>query len=152
MKKLTDKYELPENSLMQWKEAIMKVVIGKVDEIKTRYKPQQVKPVLKDKIVVDYLNQIHSKFVLVPIDKAANNIAIICKRFYIEKLLHEIGLLNTLRALIVAGIKCCAINFWGTNFCDFGSKSQKLVPQMFPNSFNRKNKFRKISHFFQLQK
>ena len=50
---------------------------------------------MKDKIFVDYLNQIHSKFVLVPIDKAANNIAIIFKRFYIEKLLFEIGLLNT---------------------------------------------------------
>ena len=73
----------------------MKVAIGKVDEIKTRCKPQQVRPVLKDKLIVDYLNQIHSKFVLVPIDKAANDIAIICKRFYIEKLLLEIGLLNT---------------------------------------------------------
>ena len=40
------------------------------------------------------------------------------------------------------------INFWGTNFCDFGPKSKKLVPQMFPNSSNRKNKFRKISLFF----
>ena len=33
------------------------------------------------------------------------------------------------------------INFCGTNFCDFGPKSQKLVPQMFPNFSNRKNKF-----------
>ena len=50
---------------------------------------------MKDKIVVDYLNQIHSKYGFVPIDKAANNTAIICKRFYIEKLLLEIRLLNT---------------------------------------------------------
>ena len=57
-----------------------------------------------------------------------------------------------LRALIFEGIKCCDINFCGTNFCDFGPKSQKLVPQMFPNSSNRKNKFRKISHFIQSQK
>ena len=94
MKYLTDNYELSENSIIQWKEAIMKVVIGKVDEIKTRCKPQQVKPVLNDKIVGDYLYQFHSKFVLVPIDKAANNKAIVCKCFYIEKLLLEIGLLN----------------------------------------------------------
>ena len=56
------------------------------------YTPQQVKPVLHDKIVVDYLNQIHSKFVLVPNYKAENNIAIICKRFYIEKLLVFLAL------------------------------------------------------------
>ena len=34
----------------------------------------------------------------------------------------------------------------------YSPKSQKLVPQMFPNSSNRKNKFRKIFHFFQSQK
>ena len=45
------------------------------------------------------------------------------------------------------GIKCC-----GNNFCDFGPKSQNIVPQTFPNSSNRKNKFRKISHFIQAQK
>ena len=61
------------------------------------------------------------------------------------------GKSSTLRALIFAGIKCCGINFCGTNFCDFDPKSQKLVPQMFPNSSNRKNKFRKISHFIQSQ-
>ena len=32
-----------------------------------------------------------SKFVVVPIDKAANNVALICKRYYIQKLLNEVG-------------------------------------------------------------
>ena len=31
------------------------------------------------------------KFVFVPIDKAGNNIAIICKRYYVEVILKEIG-------------------------------------------------------------
>ena len=38
----------------------------------------------------------HKHFVLVPIDKAANNIAIICKRFYVEVILKEIGVLGEL--------------------------------------------------------
>ena len=38
-----------------------------------------------------YLEKLHREFVLVPIDKAANNIAIICKRHYIEVILKEIG-------------------------------------------------------------
>ena len=59
---------------------------------------------------------------------------------------------TTLRALIFAGIKCCGINFCGTNFCNFGPKSQKLVPQMFPNSSNHKNKFRKNFSFFSIAK
>ena len=30
-----------------------------------------------------------------PMDKAANNIAIICKKYYVQILLKELGLLNT---------------------------------------------------------
>ena len=30
-----------------------------------------------------------------PIDKAANNIAFICKKYYVQVLLKELGLLNT---------------------------------------------------------
>ena len=36
-----------------------------------------------------------SKFVLVPIDKASNNIAFICKRFYAQVLLEELGLMGS---------------------------------------------------------
>ena len=91
---LKERYKLPENSLVLWKETIMKIVRNKKDEVIAQCEPQQVKPILKDEIVASYLNEMHSKFVLVPIDKASNNIAIICKRFYIEKLLLEIGLLK----------------------------------------------------------
>lgn len=31
---------------------------------------------------------------MVPIDKAANNVSIICKRFYVEVILKEIGILG----------------------------------------------------------
>ena len=41
--------------------------------------------------VQHYLEKLHREFVLVPIDKAANNIAIICKRHYIEVIFKEIG-------------------------------------------------------------
>ena len=41
--------------------------------------------------VVEYLKQLHKTYVFVPIDKAGNNIAIICKRYYVEVILKEIG-------------------------------------------------------------
>ena len=37
-----------------------------------------------------YIKDIHSKFVLVPIDKASNNISIICKIYYVQVLKEEI--------------------------------------------------------------
>jgi hypothetical protein len=31
-----------------------------------------------------YLNTLHDRFVIVPVDKAANNYAVICKKYYIS--------------------------------------------------------------------
>ena len=50
--------------------------------------------VLKDKRVLHYLHEFHNRFVLVPIDKASNNFAIICKQFYINILKKELGIHN----------------------------------------------------------
>ena len=38
------------------------------------------------------MENLQEKFVLVPIDKAANNIAFICKSFYIKRILDEVGI------------------------------------------------------------
>ena len=89
---LKEKYNLTDNSLCDWKAAIMNAARDKVDILKTKNVPKKTKPVLKDPNVVSYLNDLHSKFVLVPIDKAANNIAIVCKQFYIKRILLEVGL------------------------------------------------------------
>ena len=54
-------------------------------------KPQQNKQVLKDEGAINCLNDLHKKFVIVPIDKVSNNVSIICKRFYVQRLLREVG-------------------------------------------------------------
>ena len=40
------------------------------------------------------LAELQSKYVMVPIDKASNNVAFICKRYYAQVLLEELGLLG----------------------------------------------------------
>ena len=55
---------------------------------------RQSKTSLKNNDVKQSLSELHDKFILTPIDKATNNIAIICKRFYILTLLKELGLQN----------------------------------------------------------
>ena len=57
----------------------------------SRKVPSVTKPVLQDEDVIASLAEIHRKFVVVPIDKASNNVALICKRFYIQNLLNEVG-------------------------------------------------------------
>ena len=45
------------------------------------------------------LNNIHEDFVVVPIDKATGNIALVCKRFYASVITRELGLNNTVTHL-----------------------------------------------------
>ena len=49
------------------------------------------KPMLKDEDVIKSLSDLRGKFVVLPIDKASNNVAMICKRFYMQQLLDEVG-------------------------------------------------------------
>lgn len=89
--RLTVKYNLPEDSFLLWKSKILELVESRVKVLKSRRKPSVTKPILKDEDVLRSLSDLHSKFVVVPIDKAANNVALICKRYYIQKLLNEVG-------------------------------------------------------------
>ena len=74
-----------------WKNEILKKVDEKIQSLKRRIHPKRTQQVLKNPDVAEYLKKMHEKYVFVPIDKAGNNIAIICKRYYVEVILKEIG-------------------------------------------------------------
>ena len=74
----------------------MEKVGSKIEHLKKKITPRQTNPALKRKDVQTYLKNLQKHFVLVPIDKASNNIAIICKRFYVEVILKEVGVLGDL--------------------------------------------------------
>ena len=88
---LAIKYNLSENSFAAWKSKILELVDRRIGVLKLRKVPSVTKPMLKDEDVVKSLSDLHKNFVVVPIDKASNNVAIICKRFYIQQLLDEVG-------------------------------------------------------------
>ena len=89
---LAVKYKLPVQSFSAWKNKILELVENRIRILKSRNVPSANKPILQDDEVLTSLSELHNKFVIVPIDKAANNVAIICKRFYIQKLLNEVGI------------------------------------------------------------
>ena len=66
----------------------------KILSLKHRIKVHKTNPVLKQDAAIEYLNELHEKYVLVPINKATNNIAIICKKYYVTVILKEIGILD----------------------------------------------------------
>ena len=47
--------------------------------------------ILNDPDVKDTLRRLDDDFVLVPADKAANNVIVVCKKYYIETLIKELG-------------------------------------------------------------
>ena len=63
----------------------------KINHLKSSVKPKAVKPVLKNDVSLSCLEKLQQQFVLVPIDKASNNIVFICKYFYIRRILDEVG-------------------------------------------------------------
>ena len=57
----------------------------KIERLKTKIQSCFTKPILSDPDVLAYLSTLHRKYVIVPIDKASNNFAFICKKFCICK-------------------------------------------------------------------
>ena len=42
--------------------------------------------------VRQYINYLHDRFVIVPVDKASNNFGIVCKSFYLDVIKNELGI------------------------------------------------------------
>jgi len=76
--------------MLPWQNKILEKVDAKIISLVRKIKPQKTNPILKQTEVLEYLAELHKKYVLVPIDKAANNVAIICKKYYVDVILNEI--------------------------------------------------------------
>ena len=89
------KYSLEIEAFNSWKSKVKEKVAEKIRKLKLFKRPQPTKPILKDENALIYLKELQRKYVIVPIDKAANNISLICKRFYVMRLLKEVGAIGT---------------------------------------------------------
>ena len=129
---IVSKTSLSKNSFKDWKDKFQNLLQDKIKYLSSKIKPQKTNPILKDPAVLEYLNILHTRYVIVPIDKASNNFAFICKKFYIDRLLKEVSHNNPTYSLttkskdelVNKNIKMCE---------DFGldvSDKQKDLPSM----------------------
>ena len=51
--------------------------------------------VLKSRKHLNYSRELQSKYVLVPADKAANNVIVVCKKYYLEVVIRELTTTST---------------------------------------------------------
>ena len=91
---LAARYNHPKNHFEQWKNSIIQTVNNKINVLRISVNVKKTSPVLYDHSALEQLNKLQEKYVIVPIDKASNNYAFICKKFYIAKLLDEVGFLH----------------------------------------------------------
>ena len=80
--------------LSEWKDQIKELVVECISSLKEKIRSPKQK-ILNDLDVKDTVRRLHDVFVLAPADKAANNVIIVCKRYYIETLIKELGINTT---------------------------------------------------------
>ena len=79
--------------LSEWKDQLKELVTDRISNLKGHFKSPKCK-VLYQPDVKDTLHKLHANYVLVPADKAANNVIVVCKKYYIDTLVKELGINN----------------------------------------------------------
>ena len=67
---------------------LKELVTDRISDLKGHFKSPKCK-VLDQPDVKDTLHKLHANYVLVPADKAANNVIVVCKKYYIDTLVKE---------------------------------------------------------------
>ena len=81
--------------LRDWEETVHECIEQRVRCLKQRHVNRRKKHVLKNRVHLDYLNKLHENYVIVPADKAANNVIVVCKKYYLDVVLKELESTNT---------------------------------------------------------
>ena len=79
----------PTSFWMDWKTALASALHIKAQHLKRKkYVPPP--PGMRDPEVIKALRSLHKKFVLIPADKADNNVILVCKSFYLHRVKAEL--------------------------------------------------------------
>ena len=91
---LSNKYGINKVQFSEWKNEILASIDYQINKYKKKFNHQKPKSILNDITVKEALENLQHNFVVAPIDKAANNVSFICKRFYATTLLKELGMIG----------------------------------------------------------
>ena len=88
IEKWRTRHRLDVSCFQEWKNLLLQLIDERISRLKKCSKYVKRRSVLEECAVE--LEEIKKKFVLVPVDKASNNIGFVCKKFYLEVLRREI--------------------------------------------------------------
>ena len=83
IKKWVDSKGLCSSHFTEWKNKLLECLDNKINSLKIRIHPSKVTKILNDNVVKNHLNELQERYVIVPTDKADNNVAFVCKRYYV---------------------------------------------------------------------
>ena len=95
LEKMSDDKGIDKSCFSEWFSTVLTLVDNKISLLKNKIKTKPVKSVFKNYEVKDNLKRLKEAFVIVPIDKANNNIAFICKQLYAKVLVKELNFPNS---------------------------------------------------------
>ena len=85
--KMSDRYKINPVRFIEWKTLILIQVKKQLESCK----PYDFNSILSDPVVLADLKALHENYVLVPTDKAANNVTFVCKKFYLSMIDIELS-------------------------------------------------------------
>ena len=88
----SSKAGVDKTAFLDWRNSIAERIDSRILSLDSSKRKTRYHSILKSSSTSSCLSSLQSKYVMVPIDKAANNIAFICKRFYATVLMEELGL------------------------------------------------------------
>ena len=81
--------------LNEWEHMVRECIARRIRSLREKHINRRKQHVLKSRKHLQYLHEFQRKFVLVPADKAANNVIVVCKKYYLEVVLNELNTTNT---------------------------------------------------------
>ena len=106
---------------LNWKNIVLQQVDGKILRYSPVFEIREVHPVLENHDARRELSKLQNDFVIVPIDKAANNLAFICKQHYAEIILKELDYSSRPVTRSQMDINC------GTYKCIYNSITNNII-------------------------
>ena len=88
IKKWSDKTGLAEVCFVEWKTNVFNKLDDKIKKLRKKSKYIKTESLIRK--YSKELEELKSKYVMVPVDKAANNIGFVCKKYYLEVLRKEV--------------------------------------------------------------
>ena len=87
------------------------------------------KHALNNKVHLDYLDTLHENFVLVPADKAANNVIVVRKKYYMDVVINELSSTSTYAGVHVdcMDVVCRHIEYMMRNTIALHMQQEKLL-------------------------